>query len=562
MKLIAFIYILALWSLGIQAENPRGTTLLEEAEKMMAQQASKDAVHQTASKKMMHDTLHDTPLTRDLFAAILKNDANKILDLLHPLATQRPNINSQGISTDTFRKQKDEDAVRALTPLMVALYLEHSQIAHILLKQPDLDGKLTDSRNRSALHYAVESGDQEAVKMLMQLPAGRRPDINLQDIDGNTASMLGKQFKSGILSTPKKEWSEKDQQQVVEKSQNDSLALYTDKATADLFKAVRDKSSQAAINLITNHLANINSQAVSSSFFSNQIKTATGLTPLMGALALKADAIVVSLLAQTTLDGKLRDSNGRTALHYAVQYGNQEAVKQLMLLPPERRPSLKARDNEGKTASMLSPDYQKTVEHELRRQNNALYAKVNASTVIKEKYEKDQEALTQQTKDLVKAIESRNVSKVKELLALTPEKGRPHINTQGVKLSIRDYDYDNKKQIEDILKQEQSLYIYNWGREWSWYIHGITPLMLAMKKEHDTHGDSKRAAQAIVQLILEQPDLDASLQDSFGRTALHDAVLNNNHAEVAALLNLPKEHRPDINLRDHAGKTAAMYQKN
>ena len=83
---------------------------------------------------------------------------------------------------------------------------------------------------------------------------------------------------------------------------------------------------------------------------------------------------------------------------------------------------------------------------------------------------------------------------------------------------------------------------------------GSTGLMLAMQYKHNS----------IVKLLLEQPMLDLNLTDSWGETALHIAVFNDNVEGVKLLLADPRlnTHNHKEKMLGYTPVMTAMVNKN
>lgn len=75
-------------------------------------------------------------------------------------------------------------AITKRTPLMIAVYNGHLQVANALLDK-GADVTLKDCNGLNVLHYAVDSNDLDAVKFVLE----QNVDINERD-DGGCSSLL------------------------------------------------------------------------------------------------------------------------------------------------------------------------------------------------------------------------------------------------------------------------------------------------------------------------------------------------------------------------------------
>ena len=81
-------------------------------------------------------------------------------------------------------------------------------------------------------------------------------------------------------------------------------------------------------------------------------KNKRGETALMRAVDQRHNSIVELLLDQPGVKTNEKDTNGWTALHYAVVYNNPEGARMLLLHPT--MDSANAKDNDGDTAVMTA----------------------------------------------------------------------------------------------------------------------------------------------------------------------------------------------------------------
>ena len=73
------------------------------------------------------------------------------------------------------------------TGLMLAVMNKHNSIVKLLLEQPTVDLNLTDHQGYTALHYAANHNNVEAVQLL--LADSRFHSVNLKDSHGKTPVM-------------------------------------------------------------------------------------------------------------------------------------------------------------------------------------------------------------------------------------------------------------------------------------------------------------------------------------------------------------------------------------
>ena len=79
------------------------------------------------------------------------------------------------------------------TGLMLAVINKHNSIVKLLLEQPTVDLNLTDHQGYTALHYAANHNNVEAVQLL--LADSRFHSVNLKDSHGKTPVMNAMFYK-------------------------------------------------------------------------------------------------------------------------------------------------------------------------------------------------------------------------------------------------------------------------------------------------------------------------------------------------------------------------------
>ena len=456
-----------------------------------------------------------------------------------------------------------------MTPLMVACKHGHYEIVQRLLHEPTIDIDAVDSNGKSALHFAILTS-----KFVTALVIKDAANPNIRDKSGWTPLdyAIGHtkiDTISALLQSPYP-------LHCVQKLPTYEIPIHI----------ACEKSTKEVVDVLIRYGADVNSKH-------------NGTTPLIVACKRGNFGIVQRLLQEPTIDIDAVDSNGSSALHFAV-FANSKFVT--ALVTKGANPSIK--DRSGWTpldycikhnqidaiSPLLQSGVQRLPTHEIPihlacEESTAVVVdtliqyganvnkKHNGITPLmvackSGHYEIVQRLLQESTID-IDAVDL-NGSSALHFAILTSEIVTALV-TKGANPNIRDksgwnpLDYcirhDQIDAISALLQSSvQRLEIpihlaceksttevvdvlIQYGADVNKKHNGMTPLMVACKSGH----------YGIVQHLLQEPTIDFDAVDSTGKSALHFAILT---SEIVTAL-ATKGANP--NIRDKSGWTPLDY---
>jgi len=284
----------------------------------------------------------------------------------------------------------------------------------------------------------------------------------------------------------------------------------------------------------------------------------------------------ISCLLEHGMDINVKDSVGRTALHWAATKRNTDVLRLLLdhdadvsIQSPDRRTALMDvssrvlcdqifRDDEIPILRMLLERMSKVDKKLIDLQDvegcTALHlaARYNSWQVIHELLNWGPDILCRADKASDTALhscvlchgeESRRLSNLQCLVEHANGYGLDGINIQDQRgrtvLHLALENADSNRSVIEYLSTKADVSIQD--------MEGKTPLHIAVKSDF---------SEILVQMLLRSRHATeaANTLDCYGRTALHDAVLLNNFNLVEAISQIA-----DVNIRSHEGKTALHY---
>jgi len=219
------------------------------------------------------------------------------------------------------------------TPLTLAYKLNLSSIFKYLLKYLNIND--TDAQGKSLLFHALERNDTKVVKYLIQVGA----TVNQEDILGNTPLIYA--IKRGSLFLVQKLVEHGANINVKDRSGTPSLIIAYDYQKMDIFKyliehnvTINEPFTENEINsiffriIIDKQIENLN-YIIKYGANVNCLIGSLKSTPLMYA-CLFNDISMVKCLVENNANLNISNSQGNTALAYAISKHNLELVNYLI----------------------------------------------------------------------------------------------------------------------------------------------------------------------------------------------------------------------------------------
>jgi len=378
------------------------------------------------------------------------------------------------------------------------------EVAKLLTANPNIKIDEKYKNDRTALHYAVEEGNIEVVKELIKHGA----DANITDSEVNTPLDLATendQIKKLLQSKIK--------------DKNGRTALH---------EAVENNDENKVKELIEN-VTNVNAQ------------NNDGWTPLHIATE-KGHTAVVQLLIDNGADVNIQYKYGSSPLHVAAEKGNIEVVKFLI----EHGADINAKNKHTSVTPLHEAAWNghEAVAQLLIAKGADVNAKTkNGATPLHWAAVRGHEAVVSTlfnngaqnqhgSTALHEAVKNNDENKIKILI----KKNAKIINAKDKngKTALHHYTilYDNKEIVQFLIDNGADVNIPD------------------NKEQIALHYTKNKEIAELLQLNIKRAKVDE--KNEYGRTALHEAIINEDKNEVKDLI----EKGANVNVQDKDGRTA------
>ncbi len=489
------------------------------------------------------DTMGRTPL---MYAAV----RNYCVEILKLLLDKGKNIDINATDSE------------GNNALIYAVDRGNIDAVKLLLQKKELDINKKNNKNETALTFAIRRNNLELVKLLLEkgadvnnanklgitilmeatkckpeiikllLDERNNIDINMVDPQGNTALMYA---ASGGYKNAL-ELLLKEEKIAINQKNNSGMTALT---------YAIEKNSKDMVEALINKGINVN------------ITDSEGRTALIRAAA-KENMYIVDLLLKKGVDVAHKDVTGKTAIFYAIKTGNYPILK--LLLDNGKNIDINTTDTGGYTALMHAAKCgnKKIVEILLQKGANPTIKSSDGKTaleilILSDNYNPETEALLKRympadqttvvsaelvekySRKLIDASISCDIEEVKRLLEKGANVNKLEKDTNRTALIIA-VDH-NRNDIVKLLLQKNADVNHK-------DVTGRTALMYAIENNNTE----------IVKLLLNS-GADVNQTNKAGQTALIIAVNHNRNDIVKLLL----QKNADVNHKDATGKTALNY---
>ena len=290
----------------------------------------------------------------DLHTAVKQGNLGRIRTILDSIDSHRStpvdseqDLQRLGVTSDNDATYDvngvdadDETALMTAVCLIESADDVQSEIAKLLLDHPGIIVNKQYKRGHSALHYACSSEAKSCMGALLMLH-NQNCDVNMQDIDGNTALVYCLQrveHEGDIYCSILRMFLQRQDIDANKCNANGQTALH--------YACMGDTDSSCGLELLLN-----------SDRCDVNIRDGRGETALMYATeSVKSRTDVHAkrlqmLLKHPAIDVNVRSNSGLSALYIVCKYGQRPYVAAQLLFSDERC-DVNLQDNQGDTALM------------------------------------------------------------------------------------------------------------------------------------------------------------------------------------------------------------------